>query len=212
MLSGLLALFILCLAVAPRLAEAQSGGFDYYLLSLSYAPDFCAQPGGSKAPRECGAGRRAGFLVHGLWPQSNAGRGPSHCGPAQPVGDRLVRAMLHYFPDESLIQHEWATHGACSGLSQADYFAAVRKARDAIVIPASLAAPASAVNLSPANLLRAFTSANPSFPKGAFALSCYRDGELQEARVCFDKSLSPRPCGNGAGICRERTISLLPVN
>ncbi|MGA2150227.1 MAG: hypothetical protein ABSH49_35320, partial [Bryobacteraceae bacterium] len=78
--------------------------------------------------------------------------------------------------------------------------------------PASLAAPASAVNLSPANLLRAFTSANPSFPKGAFALSCYRDGELQEARVCFDKSLSPRPCGNGAGICRERTISLLPVN
>lgn len=212
MLSGLLALFILCLAVAPRLAEAQSGGFDYYLLSLSYAPDFCAQPGGSKSARECGAGRRAGFLVHGLWPQSNAGRGPSRCGPAQPVGDQLVRAMLHYFPDESLIQHEWATHGACSGLRQADYFAAVRKARDAVVIPPSLAAPASAVNLSPANLLRAFASANPSFPKGAFALSCYRDGELQEARVCFDKSLSPRPCGNGAGICRERTISLLPVN
>jgi ribonuclease T2 len=120
--------------------------------------------------------------------------------------------MLRYFPSESLIQHEWATHGTCSGLSQVDYFAAVRKARDAVAIPPSLAVPASAVKLSPANLLSDFAAANPSFPPGAFAISCYRDGELQEARVCFDKSIAPRPCGNGAGICRAPTVSLLPVN
>ncbi|MGP8246027.1 MAG: ribonuclease T2 family protein [Bryobacteraceae bacterium] len=212
MLSGLLALFFLCLAVAPRLAEAQPGGFDYYLLSLSYAPDFCAQPGGVKSARECGAGRHVGFVVHGLWPQSNGGRGPSKCAPAQPAGDRLVRVMLHYFPDESLIQHEWATHGTCTGLSQAGYFAAVRKARDAVAVPPSLAAPAKTMALSPANVLAAFSAANPSFPKGAFAISCYRDGELQEARVCFDKGLSPRPCGSGAGFCRARVVSLLPAN
>jgi len=128
------------------------------------------------------------------------------------VGDQLVRLMLHYFPDESLIQHEWATHGTCSGRNQADYFAAVRKARDAVVIPASLAAPAKTATLSPANLVTAFKAANPSFPAGAFALSCYRDGELQEARACFDKSLSPQPCGSGAGLCRARVVTLLPVN
>jgi ribonuclease T2 len=212
MLSGFSALLFLCLAMAAGAAEAQAGGFDYYLLSLSYAPDFCAQPGSYKEPRECGAGRHTGFVVLGRWPQPNAGRGPSKCAPAQPVGEPLVRVMLRYFPGESLIQHEWAAHGTCSGLSQGDYFAAVRKARDKVAIPPSLAAPANALELSPGDLVTAFTAANPSFPKGAFALSCYRDGELQEARVCFDKSLSPQPCGNGAGLCRNRVVTLLPVN
>jgi len=32
--------------------------FDYYMLVLSYAPDFCAQPAGDKDPRECGDGRQ----------------------------------------------------------------------------------------------------------------------------------------------------------
>ena len=212
LLSGFSALLFLWLTVAAAVAEAQTGGFDYYLLSLSYAPNFCAQPGNYKAPRECGTGRRVGFLVHGLWPESNAGRGPSKCAPAQPVGEPLVRTMLRYFPGEAMIQHEWAAHGTCSGLSQADYFAAVRKARDAVAIPPALTAPASAVKLAPDELVTAFTSANPSFPRGAFALSCYRDSELQEARVCFDRNLSPRPCGNGTGLCRARVATLLPVN
>lgn len=212
MLSRLCWPFLLWIVGGVGTADAQPASFDYYLLSLSYAPDFCAQGGGYKEPRECGPGRRAAFLVHGLWPQSNAGRGPTHCAPAQPVSEQLVRVMLRYFPDESLIQREWAAHGTCSGLSQADYMAAVRKARDAVAIPANLAAPASAVKLSPSDLVTAFAAANPSFPKSAFALSCYRDGELQEARACFDKSLAPRPCGSGAGLCHARVVSLLPVN
>src|SRR6185369_17555924 len=53
---------------------SRSSAFDYYLLTLSYAPDFCAQPAGDKDPRECGQGRRAGFVVHGLWPQGENNR------------------------------------------------------------------------------------------------------------------------------------------
>jgi ribonuclease I len=41
-----------------------SPSFDYYVLSLSYAPDFCDEPGGHKDPRECGTGRHVGFVVH----------------------------------------------------------------------------------------------------------------------------------------------------
>src|ERR1700736_4803939 len=59
--------------------------FSYYLLVLSYAPDFCDQPQGNKDPRECGAGRHVGFVVHGLWPQGETSRGPENCGPARPV-------------------------------------------------------------------------------------------------------------------------------
>src|SRR5438034_10573190 len=96
---------------------AKTSAFDYYLLTLSYAPDFCAQPSGDKDPRECGAGRHIGFVVHGLWPQGENSRGPENCGPASPVGRDIISATLNYVPTESLIQHEWATHGTCSGLS-----------------------------------------------------------------------------------------------
>src|SRR5205085_3122180 len=101
--------------------QRAANDFSYYLLSLSYAPDFCAQPAGNKDPRECGAGRHIGFVVHGLWPQGEGGRGPERCGPASPVSADLIRIMLNYIPSESLIQHEWANHGTCSGMSAADY-------------------------------------------------------------------------------------------
>ena len=51
MLSRLCWPFLLWIVVAPGTAEAQPASFDYYLLSLSYAPDFCAQGSGYKEPR-----------------------------------------------------------------------------------------------------------------------------------------------------------------
>src|SRR5438067_2057176 len=95
-------------ARSHRKPRSNSGRtFAYYLLALSYAPDFCAQPAGNKDPRECGAGRHVGFVVHGLWPQSESGRGPERCEPARPVSEELIRVTLNYIPSESLIQHDW---------------------------------------------------------------------------------------------------------
>jgi ribonuclease T2 len=185
--------------------------FAYYLLSLSYAPDFCAQPAGNKDPRECGAGRHAGFVVHGLWPQGESGRGPEKCGTGSPVSADLIRVMLDYIPSESLIQHEWQNHGTCSGLSAADYFAAVRKARDSVKIPADLKEPAGTLRKSPAEIEAAFGAANQSFPKEAFRVSCYRNNELQEVRICFDKDLSPRACTASAGECTAGSVEILPA-
>src|SRR5437588_8959215 len=104
-------------AASHKKKPANAAAFDYYMLTLSYAPDFCAQPAGNKDPRECGAGRHVGFVVHGLWPQSESGRGPERCEPARPVSEELIRVTLNYIPSESLIQHEWANHGTCTGLS-----------------------------------------------------------------------------------------------
>jgi ribonuclease T2 len=185
--------------------------FDYYLLALSYAPDFCDEPKGAKDPRECGAGRRVGFVVHGLWPQGENARGPENCARASPVSQSIVQVMLNYMPTESLIQHEWTTHGTCSGLNTADYFAAVRKTRDSISLPADLNQPARKLQLSPAQIEAKLAAANPSFPAEAFRTSCYQDGELQEARVCFDKTLSPRACTSSAGECRLQNVTILPV-
>src|SRR5947208_15248270 len=82
-------------------AQQNDPTFSYYLLSLSYAPDFCAQPTGDKDPRECGNGRHIGFVVHGLWPQIEGGRGPENCGPARPVAQDIVRATFDYMPTQS---------------------------------------------------------------------------------------------------------------
>lgn len=191
--------------------EASPGDFSYYMLVLSYAPDFCAQPQGQKDARECGNGRHTGFVVHGLWPQGEDSRGPERCGPARPVSHALVQTMLSYFPTPGLIQHEWTDHGTCSGLSTADYFAAVRRARDSLKIPADLAQPSQSVQTSPDAIEAKLAAANPNYPRQAFRTSCYRDSELQEIRICLNQDLSPRPCSRSAGECRAPSVTLLPV-
>lgn len=198
-------------ALMPGMGQGPAAKFSHYLLALSYAPDFCDQPEGKKDPRECGAGRRVGFIVHGLWPQGENSRGPQNCGPARPVAAATVRATLRYVPTESLIQHEWATHGTCSGLTAAEYFAALRKARDSVRIPEELDQPSRKLQFSPAEIEAKIAAANPSFPKEAFRTSCYRDGELQEIRICMNKDLSPRACGSSAGACRAGIVTMLPV-
>ena len=185
--------------------------FAYYMLVLSYAPEFCAQAAGDKDPRECGDGQHVGFVVHGLWPQGETTRGPENCGSASPIAQGTIQAMLHYFPTESLIQHEWKTHGVCSGLSADDYFAAVKKARDSVKIPDELT-PSSRQSMTPGGIEAKVASANPGFPKTAFRTSCYPNEELQEIRICLNKDLSPRACGSSAGRCSATQVSLLPVH
>jgi len=193
-----------------RRSEA-TAEFAYYMLVLSYAPDFCALSSDDKDPRECGTGRRFGFVVPGLWPQSESTRGPEYCSPSRPVFQDIIESTLKYIPTESLIQHEWAAHGTCSGLSAQDYFAALRKARDSLSIPTEINEASEEWQVSPDELESKLASANPRFPKSAFRTYYYRDGELGEVRVCMNKDLSPRACGPSAGECRFRTVTLLPV-
>jgi ribonuclease T2 len=208
-----IACLLLADVVDARYRRRQSstpGQFSYYLLALSYVPDFCARPGDTDA-RECGAGRRLGFVVHGLWPEGESARGPEFCGSASPVSQGIVQAMLRYMPTESLIQHEWASHGTCSGLSAGDYFGLMRRARDSVHLPAELNQPSRELQLSPPELEAKLAAANPSFPKDAFRTACYRDGELEEVRVCMSKNLSARACGSSAGECGAARVRMLPV-
>jgi len=210
---------LLCCFLLPHVGNARSrrrqpsaaGDFSYYMLVLSYAPDFCGQPQGQKDPRECGSGRRIGFIVHGLWPQGETSRGPERCGSVSPVSQAIIQATLRYVPTESLIQHEWTAHGSCSGLSADDYFAALRKARDSVKLPAELNQPKQTLHLAPADIETKVAAANPSFPPGSIRTSCYPQGELQEIRICLNKDLSPRACGPSAGECRADSETMLPV-
>ena len=215
---GLSAALLACLFFAAAMQaqsrkprSSASSDFSYYLLVLSDAPDFCSQPTGAKDPRECGTGLHIGFIVHGLWPQGETSQGPQNCGGVSPVSQAIIQATLNYIPIPSLIQHEWSTHGSCTGLSAADYFAALRKARDSVTLPVDLNQPVQKLQLSPAQVESKVAAANPSFPSTAFRTSCYKDAELEEVRVCLNKDLSPRACGSSAGECALSNVTLLPV-
>jgi ribonuclease T2 len=190
------------------LLVAQTGAtFDYYLLSLSWAPEFCAQPGeAAKNPVECAQGK--GFVVHGLWPEANQGKSPESCGAAKPAPKSLVNDLLKYMPGASLIQHEWAMHGTCSGLSQGEYFTKVMLARAAVQVPVQLSSLGQSTTESPVEIETQFAAANPSFPPGAVRTAC-QGGKLTEVRVCFDKNLKALACTASAGECTSRTVAIL---
>lgn len=190
--------------------ESNSGNFDYYMLSLSWAPDFCARPDVQKNDRECGADRHMAFVVHGLWPQSETGRSPEQCEAARPVASAIVQRMLNYIPSEGLIQHEWKTHGTCSGLATAQYFDLVARAADSVKIPADYKNLNRKIEISPGEIERKFAGANAGFPSDAFRTSC-GGGDLAEVRICFTKDLKARACSDSAGECRMAEISMLPV-
>jgi ribonuclease T2 len=202
--------FLTLSGVAARSRSGvQPGNFDYYMLSLSWAPDFCARPDVRKDPRECGPGRQSGFVVHGLWPQLENGGHPAECIPSRPVSHAMVEQVLPIIPGEGLIQHEWRDHGTCSGMSPSAYFDTVRRAFEAIVIPAQFQRLASRAELSPQEVEEKFAAANPKF-KDSLRVAC-EGGDLSEVRVCMGKDLTPHACSIHDHECPADRITMLPV-
>jgi len=191
---------------SPR-GASRGGDFDFYVLSLSWSSGFCATGGADKGKAQCDRGAGLGFVVHGLWPQYERGF-PSDCGGGQPSSVALDSAR-GLFPDIGLARYEWRKHGTCSGKSPEAYFGDVRRARDMIEIPAQFSRAKGDQSMSPQDILRAFTDANPRLRPGMAAVGC-RSGVLQEVRFCLSKDLREfRACPEVArASCRTREIDV----
>ena len=177
----------------PQTGASPDGGFDFYVLSMSWSPSYCAAEGVDANRRQCAAGSNYSFIVHGLWPQFEKGY-PTDC----PVGERevsrrIVSQMLPLMPSAGLIGHQWRKHGSCSGLSQADYFQVVRAARQRIDVPPEFARARGQRSVSADTVERAFLAANPGLPADGIAVTCDRR-YLREVRICLDKALEFRSC------------------
>ena len=191
---------------AASSADNTPGDFDYYLLTLSWAPEFCATHSGNTSSSECDPKRHFGFVVHGLWPENDNGSYPQGCAPAQPVAQQTVQHMLAIMPARGLIQHEWATHGTCSGLAAQDYFADVEKAFRQLQVPPEYRAPAHVVQASPAEIEQKFAEAN-HVPAGDFRVSC-TGTEFVAIEACLTKDLQYRQCGSGLRDCRAPQVTI----
>ena len=190
--------------------SGKSGSFDYYLLSLSWAPDFCARTDAQRSSRECATGNKIGFIVHGLWPENESAPNPEKCGPARPVASDIVTRMLPIMMDAGLVQHEWANHGTCSGLAAPDYFSSIQKVFRSVTIPAEYKSLSQEMQVSPSDIAAKFAAANPSFGNDAFRVSCMNN-ELQEVRICFSKDLKARACSANERACQSSSIKMRPL-
>jgi ribonuclease T2 len=218
---GMRAAVMACLVVAMTTpAPAQSshdnepGQFDFYVLSLSWSPSFCAaaaERGGDRTGGpQCGA-RPYSFVVHGLWPQYEKGF-PENCQTPSPRLYRgIMSSMLDLMPAPRLIYNEWDKHGTCSGLSPQAYFDTVRKARTAVKIPPEYANLQQPLSVSPAAIEDAFIKANPGLSQAGIAVDC-DNRRLREVRICMAKDLQFRGCPEIVRrSCKREQVLMPPV-
>lgn len=195
----LVILLLLSLAGLARQARAdEAGDFDYYILTLSWSPTYCADEAQRNRDQlQCFSERAYGFVIHGLWPQYERGY-PERCRSRfRDPSDNLVEQMLKFSPSKSLIRHEWDKHGSCAGLTPLDYFRLAVRSFKALKRPDQLADLDRPLLMTVSQIERAFHDANPDLPEDSLFVTCKRQ-KLSEVRLCLDKDGKPRQCSPSA--------------
>jgi ribonuclease T2 len=182
--------------------QGQPGAFDYYLLTLSWSPEFCY---GHPETPECHS--HHGFAVHGLWPQYADGDYPENCSTAPGLSNPAEMADI--MSNAGLVGHEWSAHGTCSGLDAESYFKLLRQAFNSVKIPSRLAAPQQNFSISPQDVKSDFVQANPNFSAAEMIVSC-GNNYLTAVSLCMTKDLKPTSCQNLRD-CRANVIRVPPV-
>jgi ribonuclease T2 len=202
------------IAAAQDRRQNEPGKFDFYVLSLSWAPTFCAasfeRAPDQPLPPECGQ-RAVPFVVHGLWPQYDTGF-PEFCQQPAPRLDRsVVSSMLDLMPPR-LIFNEWDRHGTCSGLSSHAYFETLRKARALVKIPTDYIEASREITVAPAEVGDAFVKANPGLTRASLAVACDAK-RLTEVRICIGKDMQFHECPDvGQHSCRREQVVMPPLH
>lgn len=205
-----LALASLC--ASPLLAEGDPAGeFDYYVLSLSWSPTWCALEGDSRNSPQCDPREDFGWVLHGLWPQYHRGW-PSFCNTIERNPPRaLTDTMADIMGTSGLAWYQWKKHGRCSGLSAEDYYALSRRAYESVIRPEVFRKLNKPVTLPASVVEQAFLKANSDLEPDMITITC-REGYIQEARICLSKSLDPVPCGQDTvRDCSLKDAHLSPV-
>ena len=186
------AFWALALLAAPAAAQ-EAGDFDYYVLSLSWSPNWCALEGDA-GDAQCDPEADHGWILHGLWPQYEVGW-PADCpGVFADPSRRETADMADIMGSGGLAWHAWNKHGTCSGLSPGDYFDLSRDALEEVAIPPGFARLAQPEEVPARAVEEAFLQSNPRLARDGVTVTC-RDGHIQEVRICLTRDLGPRTCG-----------------
>ena len=189
--------WLLVLLALTGLAHAEgerAGEFDYYVLSLSWSPTWCAIKGDRRGSPQCDADKDFGWVLHGLWPQYERGW-PSYCPTGKRNPSRAdTAAMADIMGTSGSAWHQWNKHGRCSGLSSDDFYLLSREAYGRVTRPEIFRKIADPIRLPAAVVEEAFLEANPDMEADQITITC-KSGRIQEARICMTRSLELRRCG-----------------
>lgn len=192
-------------------AQDRAGQFDYWVMALSWSPNWCLREGDARGSPQCEADRDLGFILHGLWPQHETGW-PQFCATAERPPSRSETAeMADIMGTSGLAWHQWRKHGVCSGLSSEDYFALSRLAFGSVARPDVLRQLTRAVRLPAAVVEEAFLAANPELEADMVTVTC-KSGQIAEVRICLSRALEPRLCGADVRRdCADQGALLSPI-
>lgn len=202
----------LALAASPVFAEGErAGDFDYFVLSLSWSPTWCALEGDARGSDQCDDRHDHGWILHGLWPQHETGW-PSFCRTVARDPSRAeTAAMADIMGTSGLAWYQWKKHGRCAGLPPDDYFALARQAYEEVARPDVFRRLDRAVKLPASVVEEAFLEANGDWTPDMVTITC-KAGRIEEARVCLTKDLKPRECApDVARDCTTRDALLEPI-
>jgi len=204
-------LLLLALASPAHAQDDAAGDFDYYVMALTWSPNWCALTGDARGDDQCDARHAYGFTLHGLWPQYESGY-PSDCRTTARDPSRTeTAAMTDIMGSGGLAWYQWKKHGRCTGLTARDFFATARRAYGSVSLPDVFQRLNRSITLPASVVEDAFMEANPALPRDAITVTC-EAGMIQEVRLCLTKDLSPRRCGNDViRDCRMKDAVMEPV-
>jgi ribonuclease T2 len=199
-------------ALDPPANEVVSGvPVAFYVLSLTWTPQWCRSGGPGAAAKEMECARPLGFTLHGLWPDGARPPFPRFCHPAGALDPATVRAMYCRTPSPVLLQHEWQAHGTCAGWTTPQaYFGQASALFDRIVPPRIEQIPAG--GLTAAAVRMAFTAKNPWLTADEIYVQTQRSAQdaLSEVRICYDLKFKPTACAGGNGAPDHVRLTLAP--
>ena len=197
---GLLVWIFLSLPLSAKADVA--GEFDYFVLALSWSPNWCALEGDARGSDQCDARHDHGWIMHGLWPQFERGY-PEYCQTAKRAPSRrMTNEMSDVMGSSGLAWHQWKKHGTCTDLTAQDYYALSRAAYGKVNRPEILRRLTKTVRIAPSVIEEVFLQSNPQLEPDQITVTC-KANHIQETRICLTRDLEPRRCG--ADVIRDCT-------
>lgn len=170
-----------------------------YTLAITWSPEYCrTRAGNPRDAFQCGGDNRFGFTLHGLWPDGEGKDWPQYCTSAPILSDAVLARNLCVTPSAQLLQHEYAKHGTCMGVSPTTYFDESRALYQRLRFP-DMAALSRRPGLTAGQLAAAIARVNPGITPRSMRITTNRRGWLDEIWLCLDKRRRYTTCRARSG-------------
>lgn len=176
-----------------------------YLLTLSWSPEHCRDKRNQSTSQCNGNSGRFGFILHGLWPETDGSAYPQWCAPAPALSRKIVRENFCMTPSVDLLQHEWAKHGTCMTSDPDRYFKPARIMYQAIRYQ-NMDRMSRDRNLTVGTFRLNFARANPGIRPDMIQIAKSKENWLGEVRICLAKDFKPQRCPAHVRMPSDRSV------